>query len=216
MLSGWERGRHTTSPRYRRLLSDYYGQPVSTLFAHQDEPPIEASDSPRLITDPRSLREAMIDVVNAAETYLAVAGSRSRDADYLTAIESVLHQRPSLVHYRLLFGPPRTHALADHLKRLLEIRDPHDRSLGMKTLHIGLIDTDIPERFFCACEHTAIVPLPSLTSVYGFDCGVVLGPHAALRLVDHARQGYAAASRVESLRVLRSLNAEPTHDRSSA
>ncbi|MBB4934433.1 transcriptional regulator with XRE-family HTH domain [Lipingzhangella halophila] len=216
MLSGWERGRHTTSSRYRRLLAHYYGEPVHVLFAHQDESPIEASDSPRLITDPQSLRDAMINVVSSAEEYLAVAGSRSRDQNYLTAIETALHQRPSLVHYRLLFGSPRTQPLFEHLEHLLEIRDPQDRSLGMKTLHIGLIDTDLPERFFCACEHTAVVPLPSFISVYGFDCGVVLGPNAAMRLVDHARQGYAAASRVENPTVLRSLNADTTRDRYTA
>lgn len=67
----------------------------------------------------------------------------------------------------------------------------------MQTLHIGLIDADLFERFFITSEKAAVVPLPSLTFVYSFDSGVVLGPRIAERLLDHARQGYAAATHVE-------------------
>ena len=123
-----------------------------------------------------------------------MAGSRSRDLAYLEVIEKILVAQPALVHYRLLFGPPRNTALHAHLGRLLELRDPTDRSLGMKTLHIGLIrpEQDMPERFFVASEHAAVVPIPSLTSAYGFDSGVLLGAQSAARLLDHARQCYAA------------------------
>ena len=51
----------------------------------------------------------------------------------------MLAEKPSLVHYRVLFGRPRNQVLKDHLIRLLELRDP-DRSLGIKTLHLGLVD----------------------------------------------------------------------------
>jgi hypothetical protein len=78
----------------------------------------------------------MTEVVHDARQYLAVVGSRSRDAVYLQAIETVLAERPELVHYWVLFGPPRHQVLKDHLLRLITIRDPHDRSLGVKTLHI--------------------------------------------------------------------------------
>ena len=103
--------------------------------------------------------------------------------------------------YRVLFGPPRHQVLKDHLARLVELRDPADRSLGVKTLHIGMVeDTDSsPERFFCASEQMAVVPIPSLTSHEAFDSGVVFGPAAAARLVDHGRQAYAAARRIETL-----------------
>ncbi|MFE6775866.1 hypothetical protein [Streptomyces sp. NPDC057702] len=37
-------------------------------------------------------------------------------------------QRPDLVHYWVLYGPPRHRALADHLVRLLELRDPSARA----------------------------------------------------------------------------------------
>jgi hypothetical protein len=108
----------------------------------------------------------MTRVVRDAREYLAVVGSRSRDPAYLAAIEAVLEQRPELVHYRVLFGLPRHQVLKDHLLRLVAIRDPHDRSWGVKTLHIGIVEDDpgTPERFFCAGESSAVVPIPSLTS----------------------------------------------------
>jgi hypothetical protein len=37
---------------------------------------------------------------------LVVTRSRFRDRDYLEAIETVLAERPSLVCYRVLYGPP--------------------------------------------------------------------------------------------------------------
>jgi transcriptional regulator with XRE-family HTH domain len=204
MLSGWERGRHTTSVRYRTLLSHYYNQPADVLFAHQDLQLTAVEEQPRLLAGHRELRRAMTAVVRGAEQYLAVTGSRSRDTTYLQAIETVLAERTDLVHYRILFGPPRHTELAGHLERLLALRDPGDRSLGVKTLHIGMvpIDRDAPERFFCASEKAAVAPIPSLTSAYAFDSGVLLGTRAAERLIDHARQCYAGARRVESTAAL--------------
>ena len=81
--------------------------------------------------------------------------------------------------------------LKDHLLALLRLRDPHDRSLGVKTLHLGMVEdiTLVPERFFCASEQLAVVPIPSLTSHEAFDSGVVLGAAPAARLLDHGRQG---------------------------
>ena len=118
-----------------------------------------------------------------------------------------------------MFGPPRHQVLKDRLARLLQLRDPGDRSLGVKTLHIGMVeDTDnSPERFFCASEQMAVVPIPSLTSHEAFDSGVVFGPAAAARLVDHGRQAYAAARRIETIAQIRDLRVvregERRHDR---
>jgi hypothetical protein len=103
------------------------------------------------------------------------------------------------------------------LLELLRLRDPGDRSLGVKTLHVGMVEdvTAAPERFFCASERTAVIPIPSLTSHEAFDCGIALGAEAALRLLDHGRQAYAAARKVETsadvaaLDVLREGNRRP-------
>jgi transcriptional regulator with XRE-family HTH domain len=204
MLSGWELGKHVTSPRYRAMLAAYYKQTAERLFAHQDLALAEDSDIPRLLLSHRELHHAMLAVVEGAHHYLAVTGSRSRDTAYLHAIETALAQRPSLVHYRILFGPPRHRTLTEHLLRLVELRNPEDRSLGIKTLHISMIDTDIPERFFAANDTAAVVPIPSLTALDGFDCGVILGTPGA-RLIDHARQLYAAGRKLETVAALEQL-----------
>lgn len=207
MLSGWERDLHITSIKYRKLLSDYYNQPPEVLFVHQDQQLTAASETPQLLVGHHDLREAMTEVVRHAQRYLAVVGSRSRDAVYLETIEAVLAERPELVHYRVLFGPPRHQVLKDHLLRLLTIRDPRDRSLGVKTLHIGIVEDDpgTPERFFCASESAAVVPIPSLTSSEAFDSGVLFETGVAERLIDHTRQCYAGARRVETEQVLQDL-----------
>jgi hypothetical protein len=72
----------------------------------------------------------------------------------------------SLVCSRVLFGPPHHQVLKDHLLALLRLRDPGDRSLGVKTLHVGMVEDTmaVPERFFCVSEQMTVVPIPSLTS----------------------------------------------------
>lgn len=199
MLSGWELGRHITSVGHRKTLCEIYGQPPQMLFAHQDSG-LRTAAAPRLLASVTDLREAMLATVNGARECLVAAGSRSRDAEYLEAIEAALVDRPALVHYRVLFGPPHHQALKDHLLRLLELRDPAERSLGLKMLHVGIVEDTVttPERFFCASEQMAAVPIPSLTSAEAFDSGVMLGPAAARRLLDHGRQAYAGARRVET------------------
>ncbi|MCK9875397.1 helix-turn-helix domain-containing protein [Frankia sp. Ag45/Mut15] len=207
MVSGWELGRHTTSIGHRATLCAIYGQPPEVLFAHQDQ---ELTDStePRLLAGFADLQKAMLSIVEGAQECLVVMGSRSRDGAYLAAIEMALAERPPLIYYRVLFGPPHHQVLKDHLVRLLELRDPHDRSVGIKTLHLGIVEDTalVPERFFCASEQKAVVPIPSLTSHEAFDSGVLLGRAAAARLLDHGRQAYAAARRVESLGEVRALD----------
>ncbi len=208
MLSGWELGRHTTSIGHRKTLCDIYGQPPELLFAYQDAGLGTAGSSPKLLATFADLRGAMLATVSGARDCLIVTGSRSRDPEYLGAIETALAERPGLAHYRVLFGPPHHRVLRDHLMRLLELRDPEDRSLGFKTLHLGIVEdtVTVPERFFCASEHMATVPIPSLTSAEAFDSGMALGGTAAWRLLDHGRQAYAASRRVESRELLAALD----------
>lgn len=198
MLSGWERGRRRTTARHRAALCDLYGQPVEVLFAHQDG--ATGGGSPALLVGFRDLAAAMAGVVARAERYLLVTGSRSRDVDYLGAIEEAVADRPNLVHYRVLFGPPHHEVLRRHLLRLLELRDPDDRSQGVKTLHIGLVEDTVaaPERFVCVSEREAVVPIASLSSADAFDSGVHLGRREAERLIEHVRQCYAGARKLES------------------
>jgi transcriptional regulator with XRE-family HTH domain len=71
MLSGWERGKHVTSIKYRKLLADYYTQPADALFAHQDQRLTVAAETPRLLVGHHDLRNAMTEVVRGARHYLA-------------------------------------------------------------------------------------------------------------------------------------------------
>jgi hypothetical protein len=224
LLSAWELGRHRTSARYRTALCDLYGEPPEVLFAHQDgrawDVPLTSvanvaatvggvSGPPplRLLTSHRELIEGMAQVLREAQECLVVTGSRSRDVPYLDAIEEALREKPALVHYRVLFGPPHRQVLKDHLAELLKIRDPDDRSLGFKTLHIGVIeDTQRrPERFFCACERSAVIVIPSLNVAEGFDSGVRLEGDEARALVQHAIQVYHASRPVETAEAVSAL-----------
>jgi len=210
LLSAWERGNVVTSARYRSVLCAIYDESPEILFAHQDHnlwdlpltntAPAPSRQQPRLLRSYAVLSEAMQHVVESAQERLVVTGSRSRDAAYLAAIENVLYERPTLIHYRILFGPPRHEILQKHLRSLLTLRDPSDRSYGWKTLHIGLFaESERPERFFVASEHAAVVTLPSLTAAEMFDTGISLTGPDATALVQHAIQLYAAAVPVETL-----------------
>src|SRR5260370_24053346 len=187
MVSGWELGRHTTSIGHRATLCDIYQQPPDVLFAHQDRG-LTAGAAPRLLAGFGDLQKAMLATVTEARECLAVMGSRSRDGKYLEAIETVLAERPSLVYYRVLFGPPHHQVLKEHLLALLRSRDPADRSLGVKTLHLGMVDdtTWVPERFFWASEQMAVVAIPSLTSQARFASRGALGAAACARVLDEA------------------------------
>lgn len=206
MLSGWELGRHATSIGHRKTLCEIYEQAPDVLFAHQDQG-LATGAAPQLVAGFPQLQRALLDTVTGARECLVAAGSRSRDGRYLAAVEAVLAERPGLVCYRVLFGVPRHQVLTDHLVRLLELRDPADRSLGVKTLHIAMVEDtgSSPERFFCASERMAVVPIPSLASHEAFDSGVVFGPAVAARLVDHGRQVYAAARKIETPGQVRDL-----------
>ncbi|MFI2664173.1 XRE family transcriptional regulator [Micromonospora carbonacea] len=206
MVSGWELGRHTTSHAHRKTLCAIYGKSVDELFAHQDQPLADSDDAPRLLARYADLYPAMLTVVGEARECLIVTGSRSRNGSYLEAIEAALVANPALVLYRVLHGPPHYRVLKQHLVRLLELRDPQDRSLGVKTLHLAVEEDQwAPERFFIASERAAVVPIPSLTSHEAFDSAVLLGPGPASRLLDHGRQAYAAARRIETVDDVRAL-----------
>lgn len=199
MVSAWERGTTRTSPSYRHLLARLYDDDPEVLFAHQDAPGRVAH--PRLLKSHGELLEAMLQVVHGARGRLVVTGSRSRDSVYLEAIEEALKAAPHLVHYRVLFGPPHRRVLQHHLKTMLGLRDPADRSAGVQTLHIGVVEDAVtyPERHFVASEQSAVVGLPSLSTARAFDSGVLVGQDEAVRLVEHAVQLYAASRPVETL-----------------
>lgn len=212
LMSAWESGRRRTGKRNRAGLCRLYRERPEVLFAHQDGAAtsvLETSGTAvvvKVLTRWTDLVEAMVDVAAGAREHLVVTGSRSREKAYLAAIETAVAQHPDLVHYRVLYGPPRHRALADHLARLLELRDPSARRNGVKTLHIGMVEpAEALERFFVASETAAVVPLPSFHGAEGFDCGVLLGREAAVGLVHHGREACASARPVETIEAVRAL-----------
>ncbi|MEV0536771.1 XRE family transcriptional regulator [Kitasatospora sp. NPDC050463] len=202
LLSAWELLKVRTSARYRELCCRVYALPAEILFADQDGGglpglPAEAAGA-RLVHPYPALFGAMIEVVHSARQALVITGSRSRESAYLDSVARTLADRPTLVHHRILYGPPRNPVLTAHLLELIRLRDPADRIDGLKTLHIGVVEDDQPERFFVASEREAVVVVPSLSGVDPFDTGIVLGEDAAGRLVQHAREAYAGSRRVET------------------
>ncbi len=162
----------------------------------------------RLITSHHGLLAEMREVVRGAEHYLAMTGSRSRDEPYLNEIERVLADKPELVHYRLLFGPPRHQVFKEHLLRLLALRGPAYGVSGGTGLHIGIVD-DVPrepERFICASEQRAVLAIPSLATAGNFDSGVAFfGPQVAQGFVQHVKQVYAGVRRLETVDLMQEL-----------
>ncbi|WP_369228958.1 hypothetical protein AB5J56_00710 [Streptomyces sp. R21] len=166
----------------------------------------------KVLTRWMDLLEAMVEVVDCAEEWLVVTGSRSREKSYLAAIETAVAQAPDLVHYRVLYGPPRHPELTDHLLRLLELRDPRERRHGVQTLRIGIVEQmTAMERFFVASESSAVVPLPSFHGAQAFDCGILLGREAAVGLVQHGREACASARPVESAEAVHALAVREGH-----
>ena len=99
-------------------------------------------------------------------------GSRSREKAYLAAIETAVAQHPDLVHYRVLYGPPR------HRAR----RPPGAAAGAARPVRPPKRRQDAPHRdgrtgwrrwnaSSCASEAQAVVPLPSFHGAEGFDCG---------------------------------------------
>jgi GntR family transcriptional regulator len=169
---------------------------------------IPAGERARLVSTVEDLQAAMTGVVRSASECLVTTGSRSRDPAYLEVIEQVLRERPRLVHYRVLIGPPHHQVLKDHLLRLLEIRDPSSREYGVQTLCVGMVNDPVrePERFFVASERAAVAVMPSLVTAGNLDTGVVFDhPQDARGLLQHAKQLFAGTQRIEDVEAVRAL-----------
>jgi hypothetical protein len=119
--------------------------------------------SEHLVTSGGALTAALVDVVQNAQECLVAVGSRSSEISYLQEIERAIQDRPGLVHYRILLGPPHSQVLKDHLLRLLALRPARANGVSdaEQTLHISILNdlTRYPERFFVASEQVAVIIL---------------------------------------------------------
>lgn len=155
----------------------------------------------RLVQTHADLKATLLAIVDEAADHLVATGSRSRDPDYLMAIEAKLARDHTLVHYRVLFGPPRWQLLKEHLLRLVQIRDPAARHHGSKTIFIGLFDDFArePENFVCANERRAFVRLPSLTGIQKYDTGIeIRDPDLARAYVRFVQELRSASRPIET------------------
>ncbi len=133
-------------------------------------------------------------MVRGAQECLVAVGSRSSEPNYLQEIERAVADRPKLVHYRILIGPPHSQVLKDHLLRLLKLEDARTDSSRSKCLHIS-INVDLRryyERFFVANETAAVVVLPSTNSPLNFDTGLhIHAPSYVQGLLQHGKALYS-------------------------
>lgn len=206
LVSQWEHGNVRPSMRYRALVSQVFA-PDEIDFDGAEE---SQTKGVTLITSHGEMTTVMVRIVRQAETFLTLTGSRSREVDYMEEIEAALVGRPTLVHYRVLFGPPRNQVFKDHLSRLLEICDPMDRSVsGVQRLHIAMAPDGFHEVSVCVSEKEGMIVLPSLVSPGNFDTGLLLGTSRHARdLVAHVQQLYQAGTKIETQLAVQQLPIE--------
>lgn len=143
---------------------------------------------PFLVRGKGAVKRANIRLVEEARVDLYTVGSRSRDPDYLKAIEKVLAERSSLSYTRVLLGPPRRSELKDHLLRVRTLRDPDDLSHGFRTLSLALFENPGKQVEFnlCGNERRCLLVLPSADGGIGeYDTAVVFSDP---KLVDGYRR----------------------------
>lgn len=139
---------------------------------------------PTLVRGLGKVKSANLRLVEEAREELYTVGSRSRDPDYLKAIEKTLAEQSKLRHTRVLLGPPRRQELKDHLLRVRNLRDPADREHGYQTLHIALFDDPAEQVEFnlCGNERRCLVVLPSAAGEIGeYDTAVVFSDPEVVR-----------------------------------
>jgi hypothetical protein len=145
---------------------------------------VQGSTLPPFINGLNKVSEVNIALVQEAKSEIYTVGSRSRDGKYLALIEERLAADPKLLYYRALIGPPRRTILREHLSRVLQLRDPADRSQGYQTVYLSLFkDTHKqPEIFLCGNERRCLVVLPSTTGGIGkYSTAVVFTDSAVVK-----------------------------------
>lgn len=156
--------------------------------------------SGHLVTSGGELTAALVDVVRNAQEYLVAVGSRSSEISYLQEIERAIQDKPRLIHYRILLGPPHSQVLKDHLLRLLTFHPAQVNGSSEQTVHVSILNdlTRYPERFFVASEQAAVIILPSANSPMNFDTVIIVRePQYVHRLLQHGKALYSK-NRLES------------------
>jgi len=130
--------------------------------------------APRLLTTPAEILKTNLEIVRAASKFLCTTGSRSRDGEYLGAIEQAVMQNPSLAYFRILFGTPMTPQMMRHLRHIIDIRNANEEP--RQTISIGVyasVRTYPSEATICLNERMALFVLPSIHGAWRYDTAVV-------------------------------------------
>ncbi len=137
--------------------------------------------APRLLTTSEEILKTNLEIVGAASKFLCATGSRSRDGEYLDAIEQRVTENPSLAYFRILFGTPLTPQMVQHLRRIIDIRDGNEEP--RQTISIGVyasVRTYPLEATICLNERMALFVLPSIHGAWRYDTAVVFEEPAVI------------------------------------
>jgi transcriptional regulator with XRE-family HTH domain len=137
--------------------------------------------APRLLTNADEILTTNLEIVRSANKFLGATGSRSRDSEYLNAIEQRVTEDPSLAYFRILFGTPLTPQMARHLRRIIAIRDSNEEP--RQTISVGVyasVRTYPSEATICLNERTALFVLPSIHGAWRYDTAVVFEEPAVI------------------------------------
>jgi transcriptional regulator with XRE-family HTH domain len=137
--------------------------------------------SPRLVTTSEDILRTNLEIVRTAGKFICATGSRSRDSEYLGAIEQVVATSPSLAYFRILFGTPATPQMMKHLRRIMEIRNAGEEP--RQSISVGIyasVRTYPSEATICLNERMALFVLPSINGAWRYDTAVVFEDPAVI------------------------------------
>ena len=137
--------------------------------------------APRLLTTPEEILKTNLEIVGTASKFLCATGSRSRDSEYLDAIEQRISKDPSFAYFRILFGTPLTPQMVRHLRRIVAIRESNEEP--RQPISIGVyasLRTYPSEATICLNERMALFVLPSIHGAWRYDTAVVFEEPAVI------------------------------------
>jgi len=129
---------------------------------------------PRLLTSSEELVRTNLEIVRSARKFICATGSRSRDTEYLEAIEQSVSLNGSLAYSRILFRTAITPQMVKHLRRMIDIRNTGDEP--RQSVSIAIYDsvrTYPLEATMCLNENKALFVLPSINGAWRYDTAIV-------------------------------------------
>lgn len=123
-----------------------------------------------LVVDEKRFKEHQMRIIIEANEFIYATGSRSRNKEYLGKIEARLNENLSLKYTRILFGEIKRNELREHCSKLAKQTELASRVTICEIKDLN----NHTETFFVANEKEALMVIPSLNSISGFDTGLVL------------------------------------------